>query len=164
MQNPIETANQEALSLMYNADPVLVDVAPASEVMPQLGDGMLLHAGPPVQWPDMCNPMRGAVVGALRYQGWASTEYEAAALASSGSVSLHSTHGFSAVGPMTGIFSPSMPVFVVENRMTPAAPAVKRLTLRNITAFYQSVKIGHNFGVIALTGRNSSFFPIGKDP
>jgi len=116
LQTPIETANQEALSLMYNADPVLVDVAPASEVMPRLGEGMLLHAGPPVQWSDMCNPMQGAVVGALRYQGWAGTEDEAAAMASTGSVSLHSAHGFSAVGPMTGIFSPSMPVFVVENR------------------------------------------------
>ena len=116
MQTPIETANQEALSLMYNADPVLVDVAPASEVMPRLGEGMLLHAGPPVLWADMCNPMQGAVVGALRYQGWAGTEDEAAAIASTGSVSLHSAHGFSAVGPMTGIFSPSMPVFVVENR------------------------------------------------
>ena len=42
LQTPIETANQEALSLMYNADPVLVDVAPASEVMPRLGEGMLL--------------------------------------------------------------------------------------------------------------------------
>ena len=116
MKTPIETANQEALSLMYNADPVLVDVAPASEVMARLGEGMLLHAGPPVQWSDMCNPMQGAVVGALRYQGWAGTEDEAAAIASTGSVSLHSAHGFSAVGPMTGIFSPSMPVFVVENR------------------------------------------------
>ena len=94
MQTPIETANQEALSLMYNADPVLVDVAPASEVMPRLGEGMLLHAGPPVQWSDMCNPMQGAVVGALRYQGWAGTEDEAAAMASTGSVSLHSPTAF----------------------------------------------------------------------
>jgi len=116
LRNTIEEANQAALSHMYNADPVLIDVAPASEVMPQLGEGMLLHAGPPVQWPAMCSPMQGAVVGALRYQGWAGTGEEAAALASSGSVSLQPAHDFSAVGPMTGIFSPSMPVFVVENR------------------------------------------------
>ena len=63
LRNTIEEANQAALSHMYNADPVLVDVAPASEVMPQLGEGMLLHAGPPVQWPAMCSPMQGAVVG-----------------------------------------------------------------------------------------------------
>ena len=84
LRNTIEEANQAALSHMYNADPVLIDVAPASEVMPQLGEGMLLHAGPPVQWPKMCSPMQGAVVGALRYQGWVGTGEEAAALASSG--------------------------------------------------------------------------------
>ena len=64
----------------------------------------------------MCGPMQGAVVGALRYEGWATTEEEAMAQASGGQIAFHPAHHFSAVGPMTGITTPSMPVFVVENR------------------------------------------------
>ena len=116
LQNLIDEANQAALSKLQNAEPVLVDVVPASQAMPQLGEGVVLHAGPPIQWQAMSNPMKGAIIGALRYEKWAGTEEEAESMAAGGSISLHPAHHFDAVGPMTGIITPSMPVFVVENR------------------------------------------------
>ena len=62
----IDRANTEAVNRMLAANPVLVDVIPASEAFPALKDRMILHAGPPIAWDKMCGPMRGAV---CRYRG-----------------------------------------------------------------------------------------------
>src|SRR6185295_18754791 len=81
-----------------------------------LGDRVILHAGPPIAWERMCGPLRGAVAGAIVFEGWAADLEAAAALAASGGISFHPNHHFGAVGPMTGITTRSMPVMVVENR------------------------------------------------
>lgn len=112
----IELANEEALKRMATADPVLVDVRRADEVISDLTDRMLLHAGPPITWERMCGPMRGAIAGAIVLEGWAADLQQAEALAGSGKVAFHPNHHFGAVGPMTGITTRSMPVMVVENR------------------------------------------------
>ena len=112
----IDEANAIALSRIVESEPVLVDVVPAHQAIDGFGEGTLLHAGPPISWERMCGPMQGAIVGALRYERWADTESEALAQASGGRIDFHPAHHFKAVGPMTGITSPSMPVFVVENR------------------------------------------------
>ncbi len=111
----IDDANRGALSLINAADPVLVDILPAGEAIQGLESGTLLHAGPPIAWEEMCEPMKGAVVGAIRYERWAGSESEAGAMVDRGEVKLMPNHDFAAVGPMTGITSPSMPVLVVEN-------------------------------------------------
>ncbi|MFQ5692390.1 MAG: DUF1116 domain-containing protein [Nitrospinota bacterium] len=117
-----DRANEEALGRVLAADPVLTDVRPAGEVIAGLGPAglgsprVLLHAGPPTPWESMCGPLRGAVLGACRYEGWARSDREARRLAETGGLAFHPNHHFSAVGPMTGITTPSMPVFVVENR------------------------------------------------
>src|SRR6185312_17400507 len=112
----IEAANAEALRRIGEAEPVLVDVRPAGEAIAGLGEHMILHAGPPIAWERMCGPLRGAVAGAILFEGWAADLEGAAALAASGGVSFHPNHHFGAVGPMTGITTRSMPVMVVENR------------------------------------------------
>ena len=112
----IAKANEEGLRRMMAADPVLVDVMPAGRAMPGLGDRVLLHAGPPVTWDRMCGPMRGAIAGAIVFEGWAPDLDAAMALATGGGVQFHPNHHFGAVGPMTGITTRSMPVMVVENR------------------------------------------------
>jgi len=112
----IARANEEGLRRMQAANPVLVDVQPAGRVIPQLGDRMLLHAGPPIGWERMCGPMRGAVAGAIVFEGWAPDLASAEQLAAGGGVTFHPNHHFDAVGPMTGITTRSMPVLVVENR------------------------------------------------
>jgi hypothetical protein len=64
----------------------------------------------------MCPPLRGAIIGAIRYEGWARTDEDAERLAADGGVRFEPCHGHGAVGPMTGLITRSMPVFVVENR------------------------------------------------
>ncbi|MHB8731224.1 MAG: YlbE family protein [bacterium] len=112
----IDRANAEAIRRVLAATPVLTGVARAGDVIPELGDDLLLHAGPPIAWERMAGPVRGAVIGALLYERRARTEAEAAALAASGRIRFEPCHEHSAVGPMAGIISPSMPVCVVENR------------------------------------------------
>jgi hypothetical protein len=112
----IEAANAEAVRRMLAGDPVLVDVRPASEAIPELGERMILHAGPPIEWPRMCGPLQGAIAGAIVLEGWAPDLDAAAKSAASSGVRFQPNHHFGAVGPMTGLITRSMPVLVVENR------------------------------------------------
>ena len=112
----VEAANAVAIERMLAAEPVLVDVRPAGEVIAGLDDRMVLHAGPPIEWARMCGPMRGAVAGAIVLEGWAPSLDAAIELAASGEVRFAPNHHFDAVGPMTGLTTRSMPVMVVENR------------------------------------------------
>jgi Protein of unknown function (DUF1116) len=112
----IEQANQEALRRILAGEPILIDVVPASEAIPTLGDRMILHAGPPIDWPRMCGPMRGAVTGIAVFEGWAKDLDEAASKAAAGSFTFRPNHDFGAVGPMTGMTTASQPLMVVENR------------------------------------------------
>ena len=101
---------------MMNASPVLVGIEEAGRVIPGMTGDMILHSGPPISWEKMCGTMQGAVIGALLYEGRAGNEQEARELAASGRITFSPCHEHSAVGPMAGIISPSMPVHVVENR------------------------------------------------
>src|SRR5688500_2280088 len=113
----VEQANAEALRSILAAEPVLADVRRAGELIGELdAERLLLHAGPPIEWPRMCGPLRGAVCGAIVFEGWAADLAAAEALAASGAVKFAPNHHFGAVGPMTGITTRSMPLLVVENR------------------------------------------------
>jgi Protein of unknown function (DUF1116) len=110
-------ANRAVVDKMVAAEPWLIDVVPAADAMPVFGGRkLLLHAGPPLDWEEMTGPMRGAVVGAAVYEGWAADEADTERRASLGEIEFLPCHEAGAVGPMGGITSPSMPVFVVENR------------------------------------------------
>ncbi len=112
----VEAANRTAFSRYLDAQPVLVDVVLAREAVPALnGERRILHAGPPIAWGQMCGPVQGAIAGAMVYEGWAASPAEAMALAAAGKVALGPAHDHCAVGPMAGIISPSMPLWVVEN-------------------------------------------------
>src|ERR1700730_15229381 len=113
----VDAANKLAVERMLAAHPMLVDVRPAHEAIPALRDKKLLHAGPPIAWERMCGPMRGAVIGACIYEGWARDEAQATPLAASGTLDFEPCHHHNAVAPMAGIISPSMPVFVIEDKM-----------------------------------------------
>jgi len=112
----IYAANWEVCQRIMKGLPVLVGMGIARQVIPGMHDRMILHAGPPITWERMCGPQRGAVMGALIYEGIASGEQEAAQLAASGAVEFSPCHHHHAVGPMAGIVSPSMPVFILENK------------------------------------------------
>ena len=108
-------ANTEALRRLSEAQPVLVDCVPAADAL-GLASPTVLHAGPPIAWDAMCGPLRGAVVGALRYERWVASEAAAVRMAAGGEARFEPCHHRGAVGPMTGLITPTMPVFVVENR------------------------------------------------
>jgi hypothetical protein len=113
----IEAANRTAFERYLAAQPRLADLVLARDAIPGLatGERRILHSGPPIAWADMCGPQQGAITGAILYEGWANTPEAAEALAASGVVALEPCHAHGAVGPMAGIISPSMPVWVVEN-------------------------------------------------
>jgi hypothetical protein len=111
----IETANAEVVSRLVGGEPVLVDCRPAWEAI-ELPEHVVLHAGPPLAWARMCEPLQAAVLCAIRYEEWAANDDAARHLVESGRVRLEPCHHWRAVGPMTGMITRSMPVFVVENR------------------------------------------------
>lgn len=111
----IEAANTEAVNRIQQGRPVLIGMGIARQVIPGYHDRLILHSGPPITWERMCCPQRGAVMGALVYEGLAKDEQEAAKLAASGGIEFAPCHHYHAVGPMAGIISPSMPVFIVKN-------------------------------------------------
>jgi len=80
----IKSANDEVLRRVKTATGRLLGVKPAREVILGLSDMTILHAGPPVDWADMAGPMRGAIMGALVYEGWAKGKDEAQSIAASG--------------------------------------------------------------------------------
>jgi hypothetical protein len=112
----IDAANQEVVERIQRGQAVLAGMGIARDVIPGMHEHMILHAGPPITWERMCGPQRGAVMGALIYEGLASDETEAARLAASGGVEFAPCHHHHAVGPMAGVLSPSMPVFIIENK------------------------------------------------
>ena len=93
--------------------PHLADVNAARDVIPALADGAFLHAGPPIAWDDCSGPLRGALIGALLYEGLASTPEEAVGMGPT--LELAPCHHHSAVGPMAGVVSPSMPMAVIDD-------------------------------------------------
>ena len=113
----IEEANRKAYERYLAAQPRLVDLMLARDAIPALGKGerRILHSGPPIAWAGMCGPQKGAIAGAILCEGWASDLESAERLAASEAVALEPCHAHGAVGPMAGIISPSMPVWVVEN-------------------------------------------------
>jgi len=114
----VEAANEIAFQRFAQAQPMLVDVAAARDALPGMAKGrrLILHAGPPIAWQAMCGPMRGAIEGAIVLEGWADSVDTARRLVEAGNVDLEPCHHHSSVGPMAGIISPSMPVWVVENK------------------------------------------------
>ncbi|OQA29058.1 MAG: hypothetical protein BWY59_00556 [Verrucomicrobia bacterium ADurb.Bin345] len=111
----IEKANAKAMQKILSAQPCLVGLERALDVIPGMKKNLILHAGPPVTWERMCGPMRGAIMGALMYEGMAKSAKEAEKLAASGAIRYAPCHEHSSVGPMAGIISASMPVFVLVN-------------------------------------------------
>lgn len=114
----IDEANQKAVDAFMEARPVVVGVGKALDVIPGMHENLLLHAGPPIGWDRMAGPVRGAMIGALLFEGKATTAEEAEKLLSSGKIEFAPCHHYDSTGPMAGVMSPSMMVYIVENKTT----------------------------------------------
>jgi len=111
----IDQANQKAVDAMMEARPVLVGVAKAIDVIPGMHKNLFLHAGPPISWDRMAGPVKGAMIGAMIFEGRAKNADEAVAILTSGEIEFAPAHHFDSVGPMAGVMSPSMMIYIVEN-------------------------------------------------
>lgn len=111
----IAAANETALRRISAAAPVLTGLRAACEAIPELTGRVVLHAGPPISPADLCGPMRGAVLGAIQYEGWAPDVHAAGALLDRGAIIMRCTHDEGVVGPMAGIISRSMPLMEVRD-------------------------------------------------
>ena len=115
MSIDIDQANQTAVDRMMSARPMLKSVDTARAAISGMKDNLFLHAGPPIEWARMSGPLRGAVIGAMLFEGIVKSEAEATSMVERGEVEFDSCHHHGAVGPMAGVISASMKVYVVEN-------------------------------------------------
>jgi Protein of unknown function (DUF1116) len=107
-------ANHTAVGRLLAAGAELVDVRPAAEAL-GLAKGSFLHAGPPIDWERASGPMRGALIGAMLFEGLSTTAEDAEATLAAGGVHLDSCHHHATVGPMAGVVSPSMWLFELRD-------------------------------------------------
>lgn len=114
----IDEENRKVIAKVVAAQPVLKDNVPAMDVIPQLNENngrVILHAGPPIEYKDMPATVQGSCVGAVLFEEWADNEADARKLLESGEIRFIPCHHVNAVGPMGGITTQHMPVFVVQN-------------------------------------------------
>lgn len=109
-------SNAEAFARLDAADPWVVDVAPAGDVLPGYHPNLVLTSGAPMGWAEYVGGQREALIGGALFEGLAATRDEAIARFDSGEIEIGSCHDYAAVGSLAGIYTASMPVFVVENR------------------------------------------------
>ena len=110
-------ANRQAVTAMMEARPQVVGIGLAADDL-GLGRRQFLHSGPPIDWERASGPLRGALIGALLFEGEADTPEEAEAICAAGEIELAPCHSRAAVGPMAGVISPSMPLYVLEDEGT----------------------------------------------
>src|ERR1044071_4863989 len=109
-------ANKLAFERLTKSDPVLVDVRPAGEFIPSFTRNIILTSGPPMAWSDYSGGQRDAIIGGALFEGLAKDRDEAIAKLGAGEIKVGACHDFGCVGSLAGIYTASMPVFVVENR------------------------------------------------
>jgi hypothetical protein len=114
-EKQIDAANEQVVNIFNAAQPILLGCKPAHMVLPDITPNTILHSGPPITWDEMCGPMQGAVLGAIRFEGLAKSEEEAEELVKAGKIKFSPNHHHGAVGPMTGMITYNMPVFEVKN-------------------------------------------------
>lgn len=111
----VTAPNEIALSRLTGAEPVLVDVQSALNAVPGMAPDLILTSGAPLPWPEYYGGQRRAIIGGAIYEGLASSAADADAKLSDGRIRLAATHDHGCVGSVAGIYTASMPVFVVEN-------------------------------------------------
>ncbi len=113
-----KTANDEAFGRLVAAEPVLVDIRPAIEALPGMTPHTVLTSGPTLAWPDYTGGQRAAIIGGALFEGLAASRAEAERKLAAGEIRVDGCHDYGCVGSLAGIYTASMPVFVVENTTT----------------------------------------------
>ncbi len=113
----IDAANTEVVRRLNDGIPLLRAVETASDVVPGLGDRMILHCGPAIPWAEMCNPLQRSVQAAVVAEGWAESVGGAADALAAGDIELAPANDHRTVVPMATAMGPSAPVYVVANEL-----------------------------------------------
>lgn len=113
----VTEANAVALARIRAAEPKVVGIGICGDVVPGMKKDLVLHAGPPITWDRMSGPMKGAVLGGLVYEGLAKDVAAAEKLVTSGGVKFSPWHEHAGVGPMAGVATARMPVWIVEDKV-----------------------------------------------
>jgi len=109
-------ANKLAFERLTEADPVLIDIRRAGEVVPGFSANMILTSGAPTPWLDYTGGQRDGIIGGALFENLAKDRDEAIARLDAGEIRVGACHDFGCIGSLAGIYTASMPVFVVENR------------------------------------------------
>ncbi|MUL82562.1 DUF1116 domain-containing protein [Mycobacterium sp. CBMA329] len=112
----VDAANAAAFTRLDAADPWVIDVQPAREVLPGFRDNLVLTSGAPMPWQAYTGGQREALIGGALFEGLATDREDAIAKFGSGVIEVGACHDYAAVGSLAGIYTASMPVFVVMNR------------------------------------------------
>ena len=112
----VDGANAEVVRRLDQSVALLVDVAPAQTLLPDLSGRTLLHCGPQIAWPDVCDPLRRSMRAATVAEGWAESVEQADRILADGSIRLEPAYRYDTVMPMASAIGPSAPVFAVDNR------------------------------------------------
>src|SRR5699024_1946375 len=113
----IKVSNKSVVDRIIKSKPVLKRVKLAKELIPELKEKVLLHAGPPIKYENMTEPKQSTCVGAILFEDWAKNEKEVFRMLENGEIKFIPCHDVKAVGPMGGITSMNMPMFVVEDEI-----------------------------------------------
>ncbi|MCH2549015.1 MAG: DUF1116 domain-containing protein [Alphaproteobacteria bacterium] len=114
-RSEVEEANHRSFQRYLDSQPTLVGVKPAFQVIEGMSEKTIMHSGPPITWEKMCSPMRGAIIGACIFEEWETDHKSAEKTLESGAINFIPCHHNRAVGPMAGIISPSMPVWIIDD-------------------------------------------------
>jgi hypothetical protein len=98
------------------ADPVLVDVLPLSEAVPDFDRSTVLTSGAPLEWRQYRGGQRNGVIGGAIFEGLARDAADADRKLTAGEIHVRSCGDYRCAGSLVGIYTASMPVLVVENR------------------------------------------------
>jgi len=118
LNETIQQANDETIKRMKKANPILIGIGKAKDHIPEMRENVILHAGPPITWKQASGALKGAIIGGLLFEGLAKDKEQAIAMMEKGEVHLESCHDHDAVGPMAGIITASMSVYIVEDQMS----------------------------------------------
>src|SRR5919202_7031605 len=107
-----EHANAEAVERLVSADPVLVDVAPAADVVPGFDRDLVLTSGAPLAWEEYTGGQRAGIIGGALFEGLAADAQEAEAKLAAGEIRVGACMDHGCIGSLAGIYTASMPVLV----------------------------------------------------
>ena len=112
----VRAANARAFECLVKADPVLLDVQPTIDVVPGMTRNTILTSGPPLPWRQYSGGQKNAIIGGALFEGLATSAEEASQRIEAGEIVVAGCHDYGCVGSLAGIYTASMPVFVVANK------------------------------------------------